>query len=135
MKAAKKHPGGRPSKYKPEYCEQAYKFCLLGCTDVELSDFFGITERTLNRWKHDHSEFCQSLKDGKENADNEVAQSLYNKAVGGDTTAMIFWLKNRRKAQWRDKQEHEHSGKIEHEHEISPQVKKVIDEIRKPSGS
>ncbi len=34
----------------------------------------------------------------------------YEKALGGDTTAMIFWLKNRKPEQWREKQEIAHSG-------------------------
>lgn len=130
-------PGGRPSKYKPEFAEQAGKIAMLGATDREIADFFEIDERTVNRWKHEHEEFCQALKVGKDAADERVEQSLYRRAlgyshdavkimtVGGavhreeyvehyppDTTAAIFWLKNRRKEQWRDKQEVEHSGGV-----------------------
>lgn len=32
--------GGRPTKYKEEYTDQAYKLCLLGATDKEMADFF-----------------------------------------------------------------------------------------------
>lgn len=126
----------RPSSYKPEYAAQAKKLCLLGATDVEVADFFQVTERTVNRWKADYPEFCQSLKLGKDEADDRVEKSLYRRAlgysheavkiltVGGevkhepytehyppDTVACIFWLKNRRKEDWRDKIDHEHAGK------------------------
>lgn len=129
--------GGRPSKFKPEFVEQAHKLAALGATDREVAEFFGVEERTLHRWKHEHEEFCQSLKVGKDEADDRVEQSLYRRAVGytcddvhfsayegcvtatpyvkhhpPDTTAAIFWLKNRRKADWRDKQEVEHSGSV-----------------------
>lgn len=130
--------GGRPSKYKPEFVEQAAKLTALGATDRELADFFQVTDRTLNGWKIRHPEFFQSLKLGKEAADARVEQSLYNRARGyshdavkilmtkegdvyreeyvehypPDTTACIFWLKNRKSAEWRDKQEVEHSGKL-----------------------
>jgi hypothetical protein len=123
---------GRPSSYKPEYAEQAYKLCLLGAKDTEMADFFGVTEKTFNNWKTDHKEFLQSLKEGKEYADANVASRLYQRAMGyshpedkifndngvplvvptikhypPDTAAAIFWLKNRRKEQWRDKQDME----------------------------
>jgi len=129
---------GRPTKYKPEYNDQTYKLCLLGATDKEIANFFEVDEATINRWKLDHPEFCESLKGGKEKADAEVGNKLFERATGykhkdiyitqfkgeiikediikhypPDTTAAIFWLKNRQSAKWRDKQEIEHSGKIE----------------------
>lgn len=118
---------GRPSKYKPEFDEQAEKLCKLGATDRELSDFFEVNESTLNLWKAEHSSFSKSLKRGKEESDNRVEQSLYRRAVGyshddvhvsnyqgdvtltplvkhypPDTVACIFWLKNRKAADWRE---------------------------------
>lgn len=119
----------RPTNYRNEYAEQARKLCLLGYTDKQLADFFGVNERTINRWKSDYPEFCQSIKKGKELADINVVESLYKRAIGieyeevelktdgqnkskrvvkklipPDTTAQIFWLKNRQPKSWRDKQ-------------------------------
>jgi hypothetical protein len=54
----------------------------------------------------------QSLKRGKLKADFQITKSLYEKAKAGDTTAMIFWLKNRRPDLWRDKHDFEHSGNV-----------------------
>jgi len=130
---------GRPTKYKNEYAQQAYKLCLLGATDKELADFFEVDEATINRWKQSEPEFCESIKKGKEIADAEVANKLYHRAIGyehpedkifqyegepvvvptvkhypPDPTAAIFWLKNRQKDKWRDKQELEHTGSITH---------------------
>lgn len=132
------HPGGRPTDYKPEYCEQARKLCLLGHTDEELAEYFEVDVRTIGNWKNNHPEFFQALKDGKENADTNVTDRLYQRAMGyehedvdikiykgkvikttltkyypPDTTAAIFWLKNRQKLRWRDKHEIEHSGSID----------------------
>jgi hypothetical protein len=61
-----KHPGGRPTKYKPEFIEQAGKLCNLGATDVELFDFFQINIAALNRWKIEYPEFCATIKEGKD---------------------------------------------------------------------
>ncbi len=101
---------GRPTKYKDEYIEQAYKLALLGATDKQMCDYFNVDEKTFNNWKHKHPEFFQSLKKGKEEADFNVVKSLYKKACGDDknspdTTACIFWLKNRQPEKWRDKQD------------------------------
>jgi hypothetical protein len=84
--------------------------------------------RALNLWKHGHPEFPEPLKVGKASADNRVDQSLYWRAGGysydaekifqyegkavrvpyvkhdpPDATACIFWLKNRRRDEWRDR--------------------------------
>lgn len=127
----------RPTKYKPEYVNQAAKLCMLGATDIEIADFFEINVATLYRWKNEHPEFCESLKVSKEIADDRVERSLFARANGyeheevdirvidkeivkteirkfypPDTTAAIFWLKNRRPALWRDKTDIEHTGSI-----------------------
>lgn len=127
----------RPSKYRPEFVEQAAKLCALGATDIEIADFFSVDVRTLHRWKGENPEFCHSLKVSKEIADNRIERSLYAKANGyehdevdirvimndivktpirkfypPDTTACIFWLKNRQPEKWRDKHDVEHTGSI-----------------------
>lgn len=122
---------GRPSSYKPEYAEQAEKLAALGATDREIADFLEVSEPTIYRWQAEFPEFCKSLKAGKEPADERVVRSLYRRALGyshdatkvfmhegapvyapfvehyaPDTTAAIFWLKNRRPDLWRDRVEH-----------------------------
>lgn len=121
--------GGRPSSYRDEFATQAAKLSALGATDQEMADFFEVNVATVYRWKHDHPQFCEALKTGKEVADDRVERSLYQKAIGyeqdevkifmpggasepvyapfrakiaPDTTAAIFWLKNRRSQEWRD---------------------------------
>lgn len=144
------HPGGRPTDFKDEMCVQAEKLCLLGATDKQLADFFGVTEQTINNWKNDHPKFFESIKRGKLDADTKVAESLYKRALGyshpeddikvcdkeiiitptikhypPETTAAIFWLKNRQPKNWRDRVETEIAGnninKIEVEF-IQPKV-------------
>lgn len=131
-----KRQPGRPTDYDPVYAEQAEKLCQLGATDMEVADFFGVEVRTVYRWKAKFPEFSHALKVGKQASDDRVERSLFARAngyehdevdirvVGGeivqtpirkyyppDTTAAIFWLKNRRSAEWRDKVNHEHTGK------------------------
>lgn len=129
---------GRPSKYREEFAEQAFKLCLLGATDKDLAGFFDTTEQTINAWKKAYPEFLEALKEGKGRADAEVANRLYRRALGyshkedkifqyegapvivpttkhypPDTTAAIFWLKNRQPHLWRDKRDLEMAGQVD----------------------
>lgn len=73
---------GRPTKYKEEYNEQAYKLCLLGATDKEIGDFFNVTEQTINNWKIEFPSFFESIKSGKIEADSVISSSLFKSAKG-----------------------------------------------------
>jgi hypothetical protein len=64
--------GGRPSKFKADYAQQAEKLCDLGATDEDLADFFDVSIRTIANWKSEHPEFLQALKGGKSQADDRV---------------------------------------------------------------
>ena len=125
----------RPPKYNAEAPAWALRLCRLGATDAQLADAFGVAESTISRWKIEHPEFQEALKKGKAFADAEVADALFRRATGyshpavkifndqgaplvvdyvehypPDTTACIFWLKNRQPALWRDKVQQELSG-------------------------
>lgn len=127
----------RPSKYKPEMAKQAAKLCALGATDQDLADFFEVSVRSIEMWRIQHPEFLRAIKVAKDVADERVERSLYQRATGytydavkimshqgepvivpyrehcpPDPTSMIFWLKNRKTAEWRDKQEVQTDGKI-----------------------
>jgi hypothetical protein len=119
---------GRPSRYRPDFAVQATEWCKRGLTDAEIAFNLSVPVATLFRWKAKYLDFSEALKTGKSVADERVERSLYHKAIGytfesekifqhdgeiiraktiehvpPDTTACIFWLKNRRPDQWRDK--------------------------------
>ena len=100
--------GGRPTKYSAAVLGDVRERALQGQTEEEIAAGLGVSRSTLALWKARHPGFSDALKSWKGEADDAVELSLYNKALGGDTTACIFWLKNRRGEQWRDKVEHEH---------------------------
>jgi hypothetical protein len=130
-------PVGRPTKWKDEFVDLAYKFCLMGATDAKLGEFFDVDERTINDWKLTKPEFSQSIANGREKADAEIAAAMYHRAKGyshpeddirvvagaieitptikhypPDTAAASLWLRNRQASYWRDKVEVEHGGKV-----------------------
>ncbi len=130
-------PAGRPSKFKPEFVEQAKELCEQGATDIELADHFGIGVSTLYRWRNTHSEFREAVCVAKDAADERVERAFYQRAVGytfesekvfqfqgqivradvrehvpPEPGAAFNWLKNRRGERWRDKQDIEHTGRV-----------------------
>lgn len=84
-----------------------------GLTDEQIAHNMGIATGTLYEWKKKYHEIAESLKKSKEVADRAVENALYKKALSGDTTAIIFWLKNRRPNAWRDKRETQLSGNVQ----------------------
>lgn len=112
-----------------------------GLTDEQIAHNMGISKSTLYEWKKKYSDLSDSLKKGKEVVDRLVENALLKRALGykyeevtkemvedgtgrlaitkvvtkevqPDTTAQIFWLKNRKPNEWRDKQNIEHSGSM-----------------------
>ena len=109
-----------------------------GLTDKQIADNIGIRRPTLYDWKKKYSDISDALKRGKEVIDRQVENALLKRALGyeyvettkeltdlgltvtkqvtkqvaPDTTAQIFWLKNRKPQEWRDKKETEVTGNL-----------------------
>ena len=107
-----------------------------GLTDEQIATNMGISVASLYNWKRDHLEIFEALKDGKDVADRQVENALFKSALGytfdevtkelkddelvvtkvvhkevqPNTTAQIFWLKNRKRAEWRDRVENAITG-------------------------
>lgn len=120
-----------------------------GLTDEQIAKNMGIAVKTLYEWKIKYSEFSNALKRGKEVVDILVENALLKRALGysydevtyemgietkrvtkqvaPDTTAQIFWLKNRRPKSWRDKQEVENTVAIDKLDDILKGIKEDAD--------
>lgn len=109
-----------------------------GLTDEQIAEKIGIRRPTLYDWKKKYSDISDALKRGKEVVDRQVENALLKRALGyefkeitqelteggmrvtkvitkqqaPDTTAQIFWLKNRKPEEWRDKKETEITGSL-----------------------
>ena len=128
-----------------------------GLTDEQIAHNMGVSTATLYNYKRDHLEILEALKKGKEVVDIEVENALLKRALGyeytetkteeymvegvpvkrvtktvkeviPDTTAQIFWLKNRRPMQWRDKHDMELSGEVK---AVNPYAGLTTEELRK----
>ena len=123
-----------------------------GLFDKDIAKKMNVSEATLNNYKKKFPEVKEALRKGKELVDFEIENALYKRAIGytiviteqkidrngcvhdlkrdlhipGDVTAQIFWLKNRKKAQWRDKVEYEaNAGEI---NKVKELLSKITDE-------
>ena len=125
-----------------------------GLTDEQIAENIGVSRSTLNDWKKKHPNISDTLKRGKEVIDRHVENALLKRALGyeyiettkeltdlgltvtkqvtkqvaPDTTAQIFWLKNRKPKEWRDKKETEVTGNLNVNNPFSDLS---VDELRK----
>ena len=128
-----------------------------GLTDEQIAHNMGISRDTLIQWKKKYSDISDTLKKGKEVVDRAVENALLKRALGctvkekttmydengektservvekdvpPDTTAQIFWLKNRKPEEWRDKRDIGLSGEVETKNPFAglttEELKKVI---------
>lgn len=127
-----------------------------GLTDEDIAKNIGISRSTLSEWKNRFPDISDALNTGAREADAVVENALFKKAVGytvkekyttykpdgtvkdereiervipGDTTAMIFWLKNRMPDLWRDKLNADLSGRVEHIDRIPDEDRALMEKV------
>ncbi len=96
----------RPSKYQTHVAPRLNEIAdwlRNGATDKEIAARLGISEDSFYTYKREFSEFSETLKKTRDAVDGEVENALLQSALKGNTAAQIFWLKNRRPKQWREK--------------------------------
>lgn len=123
---------GRPPKKTKDKLNTAVRMAEFGFTDAQIAYCIDVDRTTVCNWKKENPDFFNSLKTAKAQADDKVEKSLFKRALGfsytevqktvnaagiitkettirkrvaPDTIACIFWLKNRRPEQWREKPE------------------------------
>lgn len=122
------------SKYDPAYAiiaERLYR--EIHATDDEVARVLDVSRSTIDAWAEAIPEFREARARGKEHTDAQVKAALFKRAIGytatkekvvgfegqfwteeyrehvaGDVTAQIFWLCNRDRANWRQRQTTEH---------------------------
>lgn len=130
--AAIRPPRNKPGPEKAfnkDWLPTIGQLALLGMINDQIADFYGVNDSSFDRWIRDIPELKAVLTENREMADAKVAASLFRRAVGyeyveemdekgpdgrklrvttkhvpGDVNAQSLWLRNRRPAQFRDKQ-------------------------------
>lgn len=83
-----------------------------GLTYEQIAHNMGIGLTTLKEWRQKEPAISSILKKGREVVDFEVENALLKSALEGNVTAQIFWLKNRKKIEWREKQEYNNEEEL-----------------------
>lgn len=107
--------GGRPTKYKPEYCERVIDHMKDGASLTSFAAEIEVARSTINEWMGNYPEFSEAVKKGKAKCASWWERLGREGAQGGDVnpTLVIFGLKNMAADDWRDKQEIDHTSKGE----------------------
>ena len=118
------------SKYETHVAprlEEVKDWCRNGATDKEIWERLGISKDSFYEYKKNISDFSDSLKESKAICDAEVESALHKAALGGNITAIIFWLKNRRPDKWREKPVDGQSGDKENGGGVTINIKDCSD--------
>lgn len=97
---------GRKSKYethvKPQI-ELIKSMRIDGHTEQQIMETLGIGHTAFNDYKNQHKELAEALKMSKEILVAKLEQTLFQSALKGNTTALIFSLKNLAPKKWAEK--------------------------------
>lgn len=104
----------------------------MGGTNDQIAAALGVSDGTLKNIRKRDKAVDEAILRGKDKADVQVVAALYKKALGGDTTACIFWLKNRQPDRWRDRHDMQHSGAVDGK--LTIEVVRVKDDDPKSEG-
>lgn len=148
---AEKNKLGKKSRWKEieEKLPLIKGWARRGLTDKQICSNLNLGVSTFCKYKLEHKELVETLKEGKEPADIAVENALYKRAIGyyydevtesekdgrkvvrkhvvPDTTAQIYWLKNRQPKYWRDRREIQVDGET-----VTSSIKSLADLINTP---
>jgi len=118
----------RPTKYKPEYCDEAISYMADGYSVTAFAGHIGVARSTVFKWAEENPEFSDSLKTAQAMAAMWWEDALRNVAMTGDgnASAAIFGVKNRSNEDWKDKLDHNHQSE---DGSMTPKVieRRVVD--------
>ena len=94
---------GRP-KWIPDelVCRKAQEMASKGLTVMQIAHCLGVSHTTVYERQNEYPEFSEAIKKGRAEGISQVANKLFEKAVDGDNTCIIFYLKNRDRESWGD---------------------------------
>jgi len=104
---------GRPTRYKEVYCDEVISFMAQGYSLTAFAGEIGVARSTINEWMAHFPEFSEATKVAKAKCARwwEDRNRKNAEEGGGNATAAIFGLKNMAPDDWREKSEHEVTGK------------------------
>jgi len=125
---------GRSSKYethvKPKL-DRIKKMRQSGYREEDIYKYCGVSHEAFARYKRNYVELVEALKIGTDDLILDLEDTLFKKALGGDTTCLLFSLKNLAPKRWADKQEISY----EMNDTLQQSMKEILKEARNESGN
>lgn len=99
---------GRPTKYKPAYCNEVIETMATGLSLTAFAGLIGVARSTINEWMENHPDFSEATRVGKAKRTLALEKGMLSAESGPAVTARMFALKNADPEEWREKQHIEH---------------------------
>lgn len=106
-----KHPGGRPSKYKPAFCTEIIELMGQGYSLTAAASQIGVHKMTVYQWEKDIPEFSDAIKLARGKRLFKLENDLLGAKDGPTVTSRIFALKNADRDEWTERVTNELTGK------------------------
>jgi hypothetical protein len=114
-----KHPGGRPSEYRPEYCQAVIDCMAQGFSLTAFAGSIRVAKDTIYQWVKVYPQFSDAVARARAARVSALEVKLLRSRLGAETSAAIFALRNADPTEWRD---------IKHTQEAYPQdVRQLTD--------
>jgi len=98
-------PAGRPTKYKPEYCQKVEDLMYEGASIEEVAWTLRISKQTLYDWKEAHPEFLDAIKTGVENSKGWWKFQGRSNLKDKDFSSTLWYMNMKNRFGWADKQD------------------------------
>jgi hypothetical protein len=110
-----KHPGGRPSEYKSEYCELVIEKMSEGLSLTAFAGVIKVDKQSVYRWMSEYAEFSHAVARARSTRVLHLERKLLSSRKGAETSAAIFGLRNADPSEWRDIRnvQHDHSHTLQ----------------------
>lgn len=110
-----KHPGGRPTDYRPEYCKIARQLLKEGWSKIEIAAHFDVNRATLNYWAEKHEEFYNTINDGVEFSEATWTKWGRENLSNKEFNSRLYEINMTNRFGWNKKIEQKQEIKITHE--------------------
>lgn len=99
------HPGGRPTKYNPDYCQRAIDLLKEGADIAELAYEFDVVQSTIYEWAKNNKEFSEAIKIGRDVAEGWWKKTGRTNIYNKEFNTALWYINMKNRYGWADKKE------------------------------
>ena len=123
---------GRPTLYRPEYCQRAIDFMAQGYSVTALAGHLGMSKDAIYDWINHYPDFCHAINKGRAARVAALEKKLLSTSQGVGVTAAIFALKNADPDEWQDRYNTESTVNVRVERIPDHELMRIASTARSP---